>query len=75
MLLSERIQQYVQRLPTSLQTEVLNFAEYLADKTERETIRQEDKSWSSMSLSFAMRGIEDEETPTYTTSDLTVVFS
>jgi hypothetical protein len=59
----------------SLQTEVLNFAEYLAAKAERETIRQEDKSWSSMSLPFAMRGMENEETPTYATSDLTVVFS
>jgi histone H3/H4 len=75
MLLSERIQQYVQKLPTSLQAEVLNFAEYLAIKAERETIRQEDRDWSSMSLSFAMRGMEDEETPTYTPSDLAVVFS
>jgi len=28
-----------------------------------------------LSLSFAMRGMEDEDTPTYTTDDLKVVFS
>ncbi len=74
MTLSERIQEQVQRLPASFQAEVLNFVEYLAAKAEREAVRQEDKSWSSLSLSFAMRGMEDQDIPLYTLSDLKVVF-
>jgi hypothetical protein len=38
MILSERIQQYVQRLPASFQAEVLDFVEYLAAKAEREMV-------------------------------------
>jgi hypothetical protein len=75
MLLSERIQQYVQRLPAPFQAEVLDFVEYLMAKAEREAVQQERRSWSSLSLSFAMRGMEDEDVPTYTTSDLKVAFS
>jgi len=75
MVLSERIQQHVQKLPTSFQAEVLDFVEYLLAKAEREVVRQEGRDWSNLSLSFAMRGMEEEDTPTYTTSDLKVVFS
>jgi hypothetical protein len=75
MILSERIQQHVQKLPASFQAEVLNFVEYLAAKAEREAIQQERRDWSSLSLSSAMRGMEDEDTPLYTPSDLKVVFS
>jgi hypothetical protein len=75
MILSERIQQYVQRLPASFQAEVLDFVEYLAAKAEREMAQQEKRNWSSLSLSSAMRGMEDEDTPPYTPSDLKVVFS
>ena len=32
MLVAERIHQYVQKLPASLQVEVLDFAEYLLSK-------------------------------------------
>lgn len=75
MILSEKIQQRVQRLPASFQAEVLDFVEYLAAKAEREAVRQDERGWSSLSLSFAMRGMEDEDTPLYTPSDLKVVFS
>jgi hypothetical protein len=75
MLLSERIQQYVQRLPPSFQAQVLDFVEYLETKAEREAARQEDREWSGLSLTFAMRGMEDEEMPTYTAADLKVMFS
>ena len=75
MALAEKIQHYVQRLPASFQVEVLDFVEYLLAKAEREGVRQEERAWSNLSLSFAMRGMEDEDTPTYTTSDLKVVFS
>lgn len=75
MVLSERIQKYVQRLPSSFQVEVLHFVEYLAAQAEEETIAEEREVWSTFSLSFAMRDIEDEEQPVYTTSDLRVTFS
>jgi len=71
MAISEKIQQYVQSLPASFQAEVLDFIEYLLTKTKR----QEDSDWSELSLTFAMRGLEGEETPTYTTADLKVVFA
>jgi hypothetical protein len=75
MAIAERIQQCVERLPTSFQAEVLDFVEYLLAKAEREPVRQEEKAWSDLSLSFAMRGMEDEDIPMYTTSDLKAVFS
>ncbi len=70
MTLSERIQKHVQSLPASFQSEVLDFVQYLAAKAEREAARQEDKNWARLSLSFAMRGMEDEDTPLYAPSDL-----
>lgn len=75
MLLSERVQQVVQRLPAPFQAEALDFAEYLLTKAERETAQEEKRDWARQSLSYAMRGMEDEDTPTYTTSDLKVVFA
>lgn len=75
MVITERIQQHIQKLPVSFQAEVLDFVEYLVTKADRETLRQEERDWSSLSLAFAMRGMEDEETPTYTSSDLKVVFA
>jgi len=74
MVISEKIQQYVQRLPVSFQAEALNFVEYLLTKAERETPGQEARDWSNLSLSLAMRGMGEEDTPTYTASDLKVVF-
>ncbi|MBM3334743.1 DUF2281 domain-containing protein [Candidatus Sumerlaeota bacterium] len=75
MVISERIQQCVQELPVSFQREVLDYVEYLLAKAEGATLRQEDKAWSDLSLRSAMRGMEDEITPTYTASDLKVVFA
>jgi hypothetical protein len=75
MLLSERIQQYVQTLPAPLQAQVLDYVEYLMAKAEQEVIQQEKKDWSRMSLSSAMHRMENEDVPTYTTSDLKVAFS
>jgi len=75
MALSERIQEHVEKLPASLQAEVLNFVEYLLAKVEREAIRQERELWSSLSLASAMRGMEEEDVPAYTTADLKVLFS
>jgi hypothetical protein len=74
MVITEKIQQRVQVLPLSFQVQVLDFVEYLLTKSERETVRQEEKDWLNLSLSLAMRGMEDEHTPTYTIYDLKVVF-
>jgi hypothetical protein len=70
MTASERIQQYVQRLPQRLQVEVLDFVEYLLAKAEREAAQPEELDWSRLSLAFAMRGMEDEDTPANTVEDL-----
>ena len=75
MVLTEKIQYHVQKLPPSFQAEVLDFVEYLTAKADREAGRHEEEDWASLSLALAMRGMEEEETPTYTTSDLRVVFS
>jgi hypothetical protein len=71
MAITEKIQLYVQQLPSPFQAEVLDFIEYLLAKAER----QEDRDWSEVSLRLAMQGMENEETPTYTTADLKVVFA
>jgi hypothetical protein len=75
MIITERIHQYVQKLPESLQAEVLDFVEYLLLKVERETGQQDELLWSHLSLSLAMRGMEDEDTPNYTTADMKEIFS
>ena len=75
MVVIERIHQYVQKLPAALQGEVLDFVEYLLAKSERETARQGERTWSDSSLTLAMRGMEEEDKPAYGTSDLKVPFS
>lgn len=70
MSLAEKIMKQVQTLPESKQVEVLGFVEYLRLKTEK----QEIKDWADLSLSSAMRGIEEEQT-TYTLNDIKESFS
>ncbi|MGC8959842.1 MAG: DUF2281 domain-containing protein [Chloroflexia bacterium] len=70
MVVVERIQRYLQRLPPPLQTEVLDFIEYLLVKAEREARTE----WSNLSLAHAMRGMENEAMPVYTIADLRVEF-
>ena len=75
MQITEKIRKNVQKLPVVFQAEVLDFVEYLLVKSEREIARQDDLDWSDLSLASAMRGMEDEDTPTYTEDDLKVDFS
>ena len=76
MTVTESIQQYVQKLPTSLQMEVLDFVKYLLFKKEQEVLSDQDDSvWSNLSLELAMRGMENEDVPAYTREDLQEVFS
>lgn len=69
-LLVETIIKLIQTLPESKQIEIFDFVEYLRSKVEK----QEIKDWTDFSLSSAMRGIEDEETP-YSLNDLKESFS
>jgi hypothetical protein len=70
MSLAEKIMKQVQTLPESKQVEVLGFVEYLRSKAEK----QEIKDWTDLSLSSAMRGIEEEQIP-YTLNDIKESFS
>jgi len=70
MTLDEKIQRYAQKLPHSFQEELLDFVQYLLTKAEQ----QEKQEWASLSLSSAMRDIEDEPV-LYSLSDLKVVFA
>jgi hypothetical protein len=65
MTLDEKIHKYVQKLPRSLQEELLDYVEYLVMKAEQ----QEQRDWTSLSLSSATRDMEDEQV-SYTISDL-----
>ena len=75
MAITDKIQEGVQQLPTALQAEVLDFVQYLLVKTTRGSQEHEEGLWSDVSLSAAMRGMEDEDSPQYTTADLKVLFS
>jgi hypothetical protein len=70
MSTAEKLQVQIEKLPESLQAEVLDFVEYLLTKT----MRDNDDDWSSLSLATAMRGMEDEETSLYAISDLKTKF-
>jgi hypothetical protein len=67
MNLDEKIIQQIRQLPDSKKAEVLDFVEYLKSKTD-------DKNWSEISLSSAMRGMEDEISA-YSPEDLKESFS
>ena len=74
MVVAEKIQATLQKLPVSLQVEVLDFVEYLLAKWEREASEDSNLTESQLSLALAMRGMEDEDTPDYRVDDLKVVF-
>lgn len=69
----EKISQQTRNLPEVYQTEVLDFVEYLAGKAKTRTMSEpqlEEQQWFNFSLSQAMDGLEDEDMPVYTESDL-----
>ena len=70
MTLDEKIHQYTQKLPHSFQEELLDFVQYLLMKAEQ----QEKQDWTSLSVSSAMRDMENEPI-LYSLSDLKVVFA
>ena len=70
MSLTDKIIENVRSLPESKQMEVLDFVEYLRAKIEKE----ERKEWIDLSLTSAMRGMEEEEL-TYSINDLKETYS
>jgi hypothetical protein len=74
MAVSDRIQQYIQRLPEQMQSEVLTFVEYLLAKSAKEEALRDERDWSGISLSLAMRGMEQEDSPEYSEADLKETF-
>jgi hypothetical protein len=74
MAIAEKIHKYIDELPKPFQEEALDFIEYLLMKAKSKSAQQEDEDWSFLSIASAMRGMEDEETPSYTDADLKVVF-
>jgi hypothetical protein len=64
MQLAQRIKDQVQALPEEIQREVLDFVEYLNHK-----LQTEETTWSALSFSSALRGLEDENWPEYLESD------
>lgn len=67
MVMNQTIQNYIEKLPASYQETVIDFLAFLLSKAERE----QDVEWSNMSLTYAMRGMEDEPSE-YTLDDLKV---
>jgi hypothetical protein len=65
MAIAELVQEKVKLLPEPTQQEVLDFVDYLLQRS-----RQEDVLWSKLSLRWALRGLEDEEWPEYDAQEL-----
>lgn len=74
MAIAEKIHKYIDELPEPFQEEALDFVEYLLMKAKSKSAQHEDEDWSFLSLTSAMRDMEDEETPSYTDADLKVIF-
>ncbi|MCD4754187.1 MAG: DUF2281 domain-containing protein [Deltaproteobacteria bacterium] len=70
MSLTDKIIENVRSLPESKQMEILDFVEYLRAKIEKE----EREEWMNLSLTSAMRGMEEEEL-TYSMNDLKETYS
>lgn len=70
MIVTEQINSKLQKLPTLYQQEVLHFIEFLSQKAMRGESETEEKLWTDFSLTQAMRGLEDDDTPEYAEADL-----
>lgn len=66
----EKINRHVQQLPEPFQKEVLDFVQFMLSKLMAESSRHADLQWSQFSITEAMRGLENEDFPTYDESDL-----
>lgn len=69
MVMNEKIQSFIEKLPPAYEEEVIDFLAYLLAKSERE----ENREWSDVSVTYAMRDMEDEPSD-YSVADLKVVY-
>ena len=75
MAVAEKIYEHLQKLPESVQAEVLDFVAYLEAKAvDRQSADRELSSQSEVAIALAMRGLEDEASPEYSLDDLKEVF-
>ena len=65
MSVSERIYEEVKKLPEPVQAEVLDFVQLLASKEKPGAAPDMGLGLRDLSLSLAIRGMEDEDTPSY----------
>lgn len=75
MLLIEKLESDLQKLPIDLQQEVMDFVEFLLTKVEQNAARQEEVEWSRAGLAYMMQRLDEEEgedAPVYTLNDLKV---
>jgi hypothetical protein len=60
----------IQTFPYQMQVEVLDFIGYLKSKLAIEQARMEEVEWSHLSLTNAVKDIEDEKEEEYSEADL-----
>ena len=70
MVVSEQINEKIEKLPVAIQQEVLDFVDFVSERASRLDARTEDEQWQDFSLSQAMKGLEEEEFTEYTEADL-----
>jgi hypothetical protein len=74
MIVAEKITKRIASLPVSVQTEILNYVEFVARKSQIREDQSEDTNWSEFSLNQAMKGLENEDSPEYNEADLKEVW-
>ena len=70
MAVSEQISEKLEKLPVAIQQEVLDFVDFVSERVKHQNVAEEDEQWQDLSLSQAMKGLEDEASPEYTEADL-----
>ncbi len=61
MLVIEKLQSEVEKLPGERQREVLDFVEFLLAKAEQDAARQEEIEWANAALVYTMQRMDEEE--------------
>jgi len=69
MVMSQKIHEYIEKLPPAYEEEIIDFLAYLLSKSERD----ENRDWSKVSITYALRDMEDEPSE-YSIADLKVVY-
>jgi hypothetical protein len=74
MIVAEKITKRIASLPVSVQTEILNYVEFVARKSQTREVQSENTNWSEFSLNQAMKGLENEDSLEYYEADLKEVW-